>query len=118
MYEYRFTVGYGERGDGRLIDVSEAVRRIERIKYHAAQQFGGYTLTRGRGGWVNGHGRLVTEPVATFAIATDDPIGHVRDFAHRAANTLGQASFVFVGPGGEMGIVNAEPGFGTVDGIA
>jgi hypothetical protein len=37
-----------------------------------AESFGGFTLTRGRGGWINADGKLYDEPVHVFDVAAED----------------------------------------------
>jgi hypothetical protein len=47
--------------------VDESV--TESVKRDAAETFGGFTVTRGQGGWVSPSGTLVEEPVRMIKIA-------------------------------------------------
>lgn len=52
---------------GKLVDT---VR--DQLARALAESFGGFTLTHGRGGWINADGRLFDKPVYVFDVAADD----------------------------------------------
>jgi hypothetical protein len=71
------TFGIGEDRDGNPIAPDVAEANILRIAKLASDLFGGCSLTRHDGAWVNGEGRLVTEPSLTLSVAADggaDPL--------------------------------------------
>lgn len=46
---------------------------LQHVRHYAekalAKSFGGFTVANAKGGWVNGRGELLSEPVWTFAVA-------------------------------------------------
>lgn len=63
---------------------------LETAQKNLAQAFGGFTCTRGKGGWVNGQGKLITEPVNVLTVAYDpSPVNDAK--LASVANYIGQA---------------------------
>jgi hypothetical protein len=61
---------------------------------------GGYTVTHGTGGWIDGQGKLVTEPSTTLEVIGDDPAVYtvVTFVAHQARARDESAVLVTIEP--------------------
>ncbi len=67
---FTFIVGIGEDRDGKSI--AYELPHLQREAYRLlAETFGGYTVTFGRGGWVDSAGKLITEASMTLVVCTD-----------------------------------------------
>jgi hypothetical protein len=70
------------------------------IKRDLCEHFGGYTVTEGQGGWINGDGELIAEPVAVYQVAYDESKraapGIIASIACAAGKTAGQDAMFFV----------------------
>lgn len=66
-HKVEFGFGVGEDASGRLLLQSEVAIGMQKICQHAADLFGGYTITKTQGGWVNPAGRLVEERGITLS---------------------------------------------------
>lgn len=53
------------------------------IRQSIAEEFGGYTVTRGEGAWFDSHGKLVEEDVMIFVVATREKQADIIRIAHR-----------------------------------
>lgn len=86
---------------------SQHTREHDRLKRALAQNFGGYTVTIGSGGWVDGRGFLIRETVAIYDIAMPDTKlnrSRVRDLAYLTAVELKQESVYVRTPDGNVHI--------------
>jgi hypothetical protein len=76
-----FYIGLGYKADGSTLNGVED--RVELIKTHAAQIFGGYSADRVNGGWHDGS-NLVEEPALRIEVLTDQDASVIRQFAESA----------------------------------
>lgn len=82
-YKIEFGFGAGEDDSGRLLLQSEVEIGLQKIRRRAVEWFGGYTLTKTQGGWVNPAGRLVEEPGYTLSVLVDPSTVLLEDFGYR-----------------------------------
>ena len=68
MRETKVLFGTGQTGDGRYITRTEASLALREIGRYAAEQFGGYSLYRHDGGWINAAGALIQESGVTLSV--------------------------------------------------
>lgn len=71
MHTVTWTIGIGEDRDGQAIVGDAADRMIDHARLMFASIYGGFTMVRGEGGWIDPSGRTVTEPCIVFTVHTD-----------------------------------------------
>lgn len=72
-------------------DGREAITVLELVQRRAAEAAGGFTMTRGEGGWMNDDGEIVTEPVRVISVTFDNP-ADAREWAHHVAKKVKRAT--------------------------
>lgn len=95
MKRYTITAGTGFDKDGRAISARVVLLALVSIRALLASLFGGYSESNGTGGWINGHGDLVTEENVTFTIVTDAAVNDAMQAAESVARLLNQESVLF-----------------------
>jgi len=94
----RYEIGLGIQfdKDGAAIPVSHANMIIRYLQREASDNFGGVTVSRVQGRWVNDKGQLVTEDAVTFVLFVENPnlLRQVEEFANDAGKWLNQDSVV------------------------
>ena len=76
-----FTIGTSLDGNGRPVQTSDGLLAIAKL---LVKLTGGYTRTSGFGGWVNGAGDLVEEPVVVFSTFFEhQDAAYIRDLTNR-----------------------------------
>ena len=108
MKEFRIGFGIEFDRDQSCIPGRELDRRLAGIRSNALAQFGGYTESDVRGGWINGKGKAVIESGWQLAIIADNA-QLVREFAAYVCVKLNQESVVFILPDGSVEFISAEP---------
>lgn len=88
MTRLTFGFGYGERSNGSKIPVITARVRLGKITREAARLFGGYSVIRIRGGWINGDGRLVREPGIVLEVVSERRLGELLPIARAFRETI------------------------------
>ena len=83
----KFTIGVGKDKDGSSI-TEIAAPAIAMVCIAIADAFGGYTKTKGFGGWVDSNKKLVEEPVVIIEAAVTNGLryettGDIRQEAQR-----------------------------------
>lgn len=75
-------------------------RIIDDVKKRLARGYGGYTVYRTRGGWVNDDGELIDEPVVVIEIYHDGEKerlkADMRDLARYVKDGTGEDSIMYV----------------------
>lgn len=84
------------------------------LKKNLCTAFGGFTMTLGHGGWIDGHGEVIKDRVAIYDVAVDTerdgPWELIARFAIDAGRKLGQDSVYVRYPNGEVDIINLFEG--------
>lgn len=75
-------IGYDSMGD--MLSESRINNAIDDTLARLSDEFGGATLTYGKGAWIDGGGQLVKEDCVIFESYTE------RAMPHTAANTIAQ----------------------------
>jgi hypothetical protein len=70
MKQFQITCGIEKDRNGSSIDKLHIEKCIQAIKHRLCTRFGGYTMTRSFGGWVN-DGVLVEEEGVVFTVLYD-----------------------------------------------
>jgi len=70
MKRITFTIGIGMDKHGSHIHRAEELLNL--ASRRVAETFGGYTLTRGSGGWIAPNGELVEESSVVFSVVTEE----------------------------------------------
>lgn len=86
QYKLEFGFGAGEDRQGIPLDQANVGLVVNEIVETASRLFGGCFLTRGRGGWINPAGILVTEPGYVLTVYTN--FSHTRDDAMKLIATI------------------------------
>lgn len=73
MYTHTFTIGLGFDRDNTPIDPEKARSMIYHARQQLADSFGGWSETRGAGGWKDDTLGYVVEPNVTFTCVADSP---------------------------------------------
>lgn len=81
---YRITVGVGRDADGEPVRFVE--EKLQTVKPYLARVFGGFTLYRATGGWMNG-GEYVEELSLVFELAPQF-LGWEEDMVKQASELL------------------------------
>jgi len=91
----RITVqcGIGEDKAGHAIDSQRARDCVEAVHKHASDVYGGVTVYRHTGSWIDGHGELVTEHGITIQVVTEIN-DYGREFALFVRDLFNQNSVV------------------------
>lgn len=68
--DYRISIitGVGEDASGVVLAKDTVENGLNRIRTRLSQEAGGFTESSVNGGWLNGDGRVVTEPGRRFEI--------------------------------------------------
>lgn len=90
-----FIVGQGFDQHGNpLVDKTN---RLKAVLTHIAKTYGGYSLVKGEGGWINPAGKLVEEPNISITVYSDLNISAVHQAtAEQLAVTFNQESVLLV----------------------
>lgn len=67
-YRISITAGVGEDANGVKLAKDTVESGLANIRYGLTRRAGGYTETAVEGGWMDPHGRVVTEPGRRFTI--------------------------------------------------
>jgi hypothetical protein len=70
-HKIEFGFGVGQDADGNPIDQLQFVFAFKVIRLKAVDLFGGYTMCKTTGGWIDPTGRLVEEPGYTLFVFSD-----------------------------------------------
>lgn len=93
MFTLSYTTGIGEDKNGKPLEDVE--HKLETIRVYIAAEFGGYTESYGKGGWINpDNNHLVSEDCVRFEIVTDKDDNAIQ-LAKYIAFELNQASVLF-----------------------
>lgn len=84
---YLAYIGVPERIDPRL---------TQPFWRDTARSFQGYTITIGKGGWINDSGVLVEDSVITAQIVTSQPYARIKEWAEKAATVYSQQYIMVV----------------------
>ena len=83
MFKHEVTAGVGFDKDGKPLFPQLA---IDSIRLRLAVEFGGYSETVVRGGYMHANGEFVNEESRTWTIVTNKPIGQACAFIRAALN--------------------------------
>jgi hypothetical protein len=73
------------------------------------QHSGGYTVTQGRGAWINPQKQVIFEPVLVYQVALVSPVDTaVTEIVAFIRDKLGQQAVAFTCPNGDFVIVDRE----------
>ena len=84
MLKHEITAGIGFDKDGEHI--ASSTQQVHAIRLHLAAEFGGYSETIVRGGYMHANGEFVNEESRTWTIVTDKPIEPACEFIRAALN--------------------------------
>ena len=75
MQVIKITTGIGEGRDGKPLKGIN--KKLDTVRKHLGQTFGGYTEVKTFGGWVNDKGKLIQENTRTYEIGTNAKRGTI-----------------------------------------
>ena len=84
MLSHAITSGIGYDKDCNPI--ASSAQQVHAIRLHLAAEFGGYSETIVRGGYMHAYGEFVNEESRTWTIVTDKPIEQACEFIRAALN--------------------------------
>ena len=84
MLKHEVTAGIGSNKNGHAMLYPASA--IACIRLHLAAEFGGYSETVVRGGYLHDNGEFVTEESRTWVIVTTKPIDRACEFIRAALN--------------------------------
>ena len=84
MLKHEITAGIGYDKDGEHI--ASSTQQVHAIRLHLAAEFGGYSETVVRGGYMHAKGEFVNEESRVWAIVTNKPIEQACEFIRAALN--------------------------------
>ena len=73
-----FVFGVGEDANGQALPASRVKAAFATIQARAALLFGGFTLLRSVGGWMNDESRMVTEPGYNLFVLADGAVNEYK----------------------------------------
>lgn len=90
MSKITYMIGQGYDAHGKPVRNLASKRR--NALGEIARTFGGYSTSRGSGGWINAEGQLVTEPNLAITVYTDKSRKLIEKMAETLRKTFGQES--------------------------